>query len=148
MADIVNLSDRQEPPPADDSKSEDDWLLRLITEWRIMRHQQQIAWAEHNLLIRWGNKPDRNIPHVDTKCLQRMNEIEGLLSEFTPRTALGACQLLRVAVEILAYEGIDPEATLASGPILQIVRNVTDALGWLCPDLPLSAEAWRWKPSS
>jgi hypothetical protein len=118
MAEIVNLPDRQPPPPASEDEGK-DWLLKLITEWHVMRRRQQIAWAEHELLTRWGTKPDHDLPPLDLECLKRMQDIEELLSEVEPRTALEVRELLGVAVEILAYEGIDPEGTLASGPVLE-----------------------------
>jgi hypothetical protein len=56
-----------------------------------------------------------------------MKEIENLLAEIgKPRTMLLARELLGVCITILAHE--DPEGTLAEGPVLEIVRNVVEAL--------------------
>jgi hypothetical protein len=39
--------------------------------------------------------------------------------------------MLGIAVTILAYAEEDPEATLAQGPVLYLVRNVVEALNEL-----------------
>ena len=57
-----------------------------------------------------------------------MHQLEELLSMAKPRTMLLARELLGICVTILAYEGEDPEGTLAQGPVLEIVRNVISSL--------------------
>jgi len=48
-----------------------------------------------------------------------------------------ARELLQMVVTILAYRGEDPnpESTLGNGPVLEIVRNVADALGDCDPEM-------------
>ena len=130
MSNITNFPDHQRRSDGGD-KHEDDWFLKWIAEWRLMRYRQEIAWTEHNWRTRWGTRDDRDIPPVDTESLDRMSELQERFMMFEPRSALAARELLGVAVEILAYDKRDPGATLAQGPLLEIVRNVMKALGWL-----------------
>ena len=136
MSNITNFPDHQRRSDGGD-KHEDDWFLKWIAEWRLMRYRQEIAWTEHNWRTRWGTRDDRDIPLVDTESLDRMrapadcdrmSELQERFMMFEPRSALAARELLGV---VLAYDKRDPGATLAQGPLLEIVRNVMKALGWL-----------------
>jgi hypothetical protein len=127
MSDVIDF--KRPAGPAQPPKSifgRDDFLLRQCAEWRAARAQQQKNWAEHEAATMWGTLPDDDIK-LDLEPLGRMKEIENLLAEIgKPRTMLLARELLGVCITILAHE--DPEGTLAEGPVLEIVRNVVEAL--------------------
>jgi hypothetical protein len=135
MSDVVALNNGSSQPP----KFEDDWILKMCIEWRVARLEQQKNWALHELATMWGTLPDREIK-LDLEPLRRMQEFESRLSAPEPRTMLCARELLGVVNTILAHAVEDPEATLASGPVLEIVRNVTEALGHCEHEMRLRAD--------
>ena len=114
---------RRELLPA---KLEDEWVFAQVCQWKIARAKQQIAWAEHERKTLIGNRSDEGIPN-DMTALDEMQTLEFHLSRFVPDTVLTARALLGMAVEILAYEGVDPEHQFAGGPVLDIVRNCLTA---------------------
>ncbi len=133
MSDVVDF--KRPLPPAGTTKppksifGDDEWLLRMCAEWRAARAHQQKNWAEHELATMYGTLPDAHIK-LDMEPLDRMHELEYHLSQAKPRTVLLARELLGIAVTILAHAGEDPEATLAQGPVLDIVRNVVEGLNY------------------
>lgn len=129
MSDVINFKDRQPPPPP--SPSTNDWILQLVTDWKIARAEQEIEWAQHQLAIQWGNIPDAHIPSPTNKALEQMLECEGHLANLEPRNMIAARALLDVAIEILAYRQINPESYFANGPVLELVRNVRLAIDWV-----------------
>jgi hypothetical protein len=62
-----------------------------------------------------------------------MHQLEYFLSGAKPRTMLLARELLGICVTILSFE--NPEATLAQGPVLEIVRNVISSLEFQKADM-------------
>ena len=111
------------PPPDPDPIFEDNSVLELCAEWRIARATMQIIWAKDEVC-----PPTIGIPGGrDFEPLNRMHEIEHHLSRSEPHTLLCARELLGVAVTMLTHS--DRESTLAQGPVLEIVRNVRNALG-------------------
>jgi hypothetical protein len=58
------------------------------------------------------------------------------IGRLKPRTVGGVRELLNVALTIMAHRELDPEARMASGPILEILRNAHEVLGWQ-PDVIL-----------
>jgi hypothetical protein len=131
-------------PPPEEPPSQfgelDRWLLKVCTDWRVYRAQQKINWARHELEHMWGTLPDVKLD-LDTKPLQKMKDLEEFLGEFKPKTVLAARELLRVTIEIMAHKSIEPDSHMADGPVLDIVRNVTEALDWLKADLPLKSDS-------
>jgi hypothetical protein len=126
MSDIVQFNQKSQPQPEKPkSPYQDEWLLKWCAEWRVARAQQLRNWAEHEAATMWGTLPDKGI-HLDTKPLHQMKELESLISEMKPETLHCAREMLGVVITILAYE--DPKGTLAEGPLLDIVRNVVNAL--------------------
>jgi hypothetical protein len=137
MSDVVDFK-RPTPPagPAKPPKSrfgDDDNYLKWCAEWRASRAQQQKNWAEHNAATMWGTT-DKHI-ELDTDPLDRMHQLEWHLAMAEPRTMLLARELLGIAITILAHGGEDPDATLAQGPVLDIVRNVVKALDFCKADM-------------
>jgi hypothetical protein len=132
MSDVIEF--KRPPPRGPDeprrSKFEDEWVLTWCGEWRAARAQQQKNWAEHNIATMWGTLPDADIK-LDTNPLARMHELEGRLANMVPDTLQCAREMLGIAVTILAHAEEDPEATLAQGPVLYLVRNVVEALNEL-----------------
>ena len=76
-----------------------------------------------------------------------MSDVEDWLGRVKPRTALLATELLRIVLTILVHreEDPDPRATLSTGPVLEIIRNVIESLQQLdhetrlLPDCRLTA---------
>lgn len=128
QADSDNVSTFPQPPapPEPPAKLEDEWVFAQVCQWKIARAKQQIAWAEHERKTLIGNRSDEGIPN-DMTALDEMQTLEFHLSRFVPDTVLTARALLGMAVEILAYEGVDPEHQFAGGPVLDIVRNCLTA---------------------
>ena len=113
----------------------DAWLLELCAEWRECRAQMEKNWAVHQRETGWGTLPDKPL---DREPLDRMQEIEwSYLSQARPRTALLACELLGIALTILAHEQEEPGAVLSQGPVLDIVRNVRKSLEYLDGDMKI-----------
>lgn len=138
MNEVVNFNGQgpSEPrKPRKPNDQESDAILRSVTEWRIARAQQQIEWAKSTHANAYTNS------QVDYPCslewLDRMREAENFLAQFEPGNIMAAWAMLEVAIEILAHEAIDPEATLASGPVGDIVRNVLRALESVKGDTPI-----------
>jgi hypothetical protein len=133
MNDVVDFKRPKPPaqppkiPTLKDNFGDDDWILKMCAEWRAARAQMQKNWAEHDLANGWGTLPDARIK-LDSEPLERMHELEWHLSSAKPQTMLLARELLGMCVTILAYEGEDPEGTLAQGPVLEIIRNVISSL--------------------
>jgi hypothetical protein len=115
------------PPQTPPAKLEDEWIFRAVCNWKIARAKQQIAWAEHEQATLLGHRSDKGIS-LDLGPLDEMQTIEFHLSRFVPDTVLTARALLGMAVEIMAYESVDPEHHFANGPVLDIVRNCLRAL--------------------
>lgn len=124
----VNLDARGSGQLGDDS----DMVLKGVGKWRIARAKQQLFWSEHH---------DEDAVEPDTTELSRMRDIEEELKELRPTKVRAVLALLNVAVEILAYQKRDPEATMAQGPVLELVRNAMDGLEWLPEDMPLNASS-------
>jgi hypothetical protein len=128
MTDVIQLrpaSTEPEKPPK--IFGNDDWLLRMCTQWRAARAQQQKNWAEHEEATMFGFLDDRHIK-LDTDPLCRMKQLECDIADMEPRTIILARELLGVAATILAHSIEHPEATLSDGPILEIIVNVKNAL--------------------
>ena len=141
MSDVLDFK-QSEPPTLKDKFGDDDWVLKACAEWRASRAQMQKNWAEHDLANGWGTLPDAHIK-LDSDPLERMQRHEELLSMAKPRTMLLACELLGICVTILAYEGEDPEGTLAQGPVLEIVRNVISSLECCDSEMRIGPDADR-----
>ena len=99
-------------------------LTTGIAEWKIARAKQAISWAEHNKATLGGLGSEAEL---DTTALDEMQTIEFHLGSFVPGTVLTARAMLEMAIDILAYHGIDPEHVFATGPVLDIVRNCLTA---------------------
>lgn len=128
MTEVIQLRPAPaEPEPTPKVFGDDDWLLRMCSQWRFLRSLQQKNWAEHEEATLFGNLPDAGI-ELDTEPLHRMKSIEGDIADMEPRTIMLARELLGVAATILAHATEDPRAALAEGPILEIIVNVKKAL--------------------
>ncbi|MDB5510037.1 MAG: hypothetical protein JWL93_2506, partial [Hyphomicrobiales bacterium] len=55
-----------------------------------------------------------------------------------PRTVRGVIELLNVVMTILAHRELDPEHRMSDGPILEILRNAHEMLGYQ-PDVILTS---------
>lgn len=106
-----------------------DLTLALVDRWKVGRAKQQLVWAVHNAGDNRGS--------IDFDGLNRMKTAEDHLAKLEPDTVAGAIAMLDVAGEILAQQSLDPEATLAEGPVLELVRNVASSLHSLSETTPL-----------
>lgn len=116
----------------------DTLVLQIAANWRFARAQAMVCWADHDVKGLFGLREHRAADVGE--CINTMTRSLSLLATFEPKSARGAREVLRIAVEILAYREIDPEATLAEGPVLQILRNVLKASEWLDGNTPLGPE--------
>jgi hypothetical protein len=143
MSDVVTFP----PPPSskptlkDKFGDHDAFCLKLCAEWRAARAQLQKNWAEQELATMWGTSDDAMTNHSDTKPLDQIEDLENLLAQAKPRTALLARELLRVALAILAsrHEDPDPENCLGMGPVIEIVRNVMASLEHCEPEMRIGS---------
>jgi hypothetical protein len=131
MRAIVNF-DLQRRQPANDV--DDQRLLELCTQWQMARAQQEIIWAEQDFSRMDGSLPNEGI-QPSTEPLAKMCELQDTLARVgEPQTVLGARELLGIAIKMLTYRIESPESTVAQGPVVQLIRNVNEALKWLDGD--------------
>jgi hypothetical protein len=134
MRAIVNF-DLQRRQPANDVN--DQRLLELCAQWQMARAQQEIIWAEQNFSRMDGSLPNEGI-QPSTEPLAKMCELQDTLARVgEPQTVLGARELLGIAIKMLTYRIESPESTVAQGPVVQLIRNVNEALKWLDGDTRL-----------
>jgi len=116
------------PPPTETLETifgHDAYKLRFCAEWRAHRAQQEKNWALEELASGFGHLESGDL---DLSPLEQMGSLEHPIAGFEPCTALLACELLRICTTILAKQKEDPEHIMASGPVLEIIRNVVKAL--------------------
>ena len=131
MRAIVNF-DLQRRQPANDVN--DQRLLELCAQWQMARAQQEIIWAEQDFSRMDGSLPNEDI-QPSTEPLAKMCELQDTLARVgEPQTVLGARELLGIAIKMLTYRIESPESTVAQGPVVQLIRNVNEALKWLDGD--------------
>jgi len=81
-----------------------------------------------------------------TEPLAKMCEVQDTLDRLgEPQTVLGARELLGIAIKMLTYRIESPESTVALGPVIQLVRNVNEALKWLDGHMRLCPPGWSNK---
>jgi hypothetical protein len=132
MRAIVNF-DLQRRQPANDV--DDQRLLELCTQWQMARAQQEIIWAEQDFSRMDGSLPNEGI---QSEPLAKMCKLQDTLARVgEPQTVLGARELLGIAIKMLTYRIESPESTVAQGPVVQLIRNVNEALKWLDGDTRL-----------
>ena len=117
---------------------DDACYIEACARWRVLRAQQQINWAMDELQTGWGSFPDDDIG-LDTNPLFKMRDIENMLADVTPRSALLAQELLGICVTILSCQGDASAPVLGEGPVLEILRNVNTAITLLPHDTKLTA---------
>jgi hypothetical protein len=142
MRAIVNF-DLQRRQPANDVN--DQRLLELCAQWQMARAHQEIIWAEQNFSRMDGSLPNEGI-QPSTEPLAKMCELQDTLARLgEPQTVLGARELLGIAIKMLPYLIESSESTVALGPVIQLVRNVNEALKWLDGHMRLSPPGWSNK---
>jgi hypothetical protein len=142
MRAIVDF-DLQRRQPANDV--DDQRLLELCAQWQMARAQQEIIWAEQNFSRMDDSLANEGI-QLSTEPLAKMCELQATLARLgEPRTVLGACELLQIAIKALPYLIESPESTVAIGSVIQLVRNVNEALKWLDGHMRLSPPGWSNK---
>ncbi len=142
MRAIVNF-DLQGRQPANDV--DDQRLLELCAQWQMARAQQEIIWAEQDFSRMDGSLPNEGI-QPSTEPLAKMCEVQDTLDRLgEPQTVLGARELLGIAIKMLTYRIESPESTVALGPVIQLVRNVNEALKWLDGHMRLCPPGWSNK---
>src|ERR1700737_5559010 len=142
MRAIVNF-DLQRRQPANDV--DDQRVLELWTQWQMARAQQEIIWAEQDFSRMDGALPNEAI-HPSTNPRAKMCELQDTLARVgEPQTVLGARELLGIAIKMLTYRIESPESTVAQGPVIQLLRNVNEALKWLDGHMRLCPPGWSNK---
>jgi hypothetical protein len=92
-----------------------------------------------------GSLPNEGI-QPSTEPLAKMCELQDTLARLgEPQTVLGARELLGIAIKMLPYLIESSESTVALGPVIQLVRNVNEALKWLDGHMRLSPPGWSNK---
>ena len=125
----------------------DDLLLLLIAKWRLARLNAQLVWASGDLVTRFGTKDDSlDQDAADgegaSKHLDEVQRLSVFLADGSlPCSVRGACELLRVATEIIGRQITHPGTKLADGPVLEIVQAVTQALDLLPYDTAIGPDA-------
>jgi len=108
------------------------WFLQVANNWHVSRAQQEIEWAQGHLADRWGTIcPPKGTPSLTMTGLDQMQAAEQHLAQEVPKNMLCVRLMLEIAVKILAHREIAPEDHFANGPVLEMVRNALDALGWV-----------------
>lgn len=100
----------------------DRGLLEMIGDWRIHRAQQTLVWAQNEQRESLGDTSYE----VDTNELGMMKTLEDLIGAAEPKSMRAVVKMLGVAHTILSHE--DPKAYMADGPVVEILRNVIEAL--------------------
>src|ERR1700730_2634713 len=136
VLEIVNVDlQLQLHQPANDV--DDRRLLDSCAQWRMARAQQELNWVVHNLANMCGSLPNKGT-QLRPEPLTQMCELQDTLARLgEPHTILGARELLGIAVKLLAYRIEHSESTADQGPIVQLIRNVNEALKWLDGDTRL-----------
>jgi hypothetical protein len=88
--------------------------------------EADIAWAENDRADLGGWR--KGDVQLDLSGLETMQTLEFHISQFTPKTVMTARAMLEMAIEILAYQNINPDHQFASGPVLEIVRGCLHGL--------------------
>jgi hypothetical protein len=118
--------------------ADEETLLQVCAKWRASRAQQEKNWAEHSLATGWGTLDDMSV-HLDLSPMDQMKGCEDYFSGTEPRTMLGARELLKICVTILAHE--DKESPLSDGPLVDIIHNVVASLEWCDADMLIGKKA-------
>jgi hypothetical protein len=130
---VVSLAGRL-APPADDQHptpwlEADRHVMHTIIEWRISRATVELMQAQGDARECVGIRepmPSKGCATID--YYDRYRAIEHALTVFKPGTVRSARAMLDIVLTILAASEVDPDGALANGPVLDLVRNVRDAL--------------------
>jgi hypothetical protein len=132
MANIYDFPPRQ---PAQDEearpkkpmhKQVDDCLLGFISDWRMARAAQAHECARDQKATNFGEREDDK--ELDRRPLETMHQMENFLATWKPYSVRTARELLECVLDMLLHQQKDPESVLATGPVLEIVRNVWKAM--------------------
>lgn len=135
MTEVIELRQGDAKPKRSKSEVMNDWILTSCAKWREARALQEVSWAKYDVATLCGTASSRGI-ELDFRPLERMRDLEQNIARFEPENIRQACELLRVARTITAKAIDEPEHTFASGPVLEILEHVIDALQWR-PDVPI-----------
>jgi hypothetical protein len=127
----MNFVDRQAFQPESPSESEQpNKIALLIAQWFAHRARAQALWAEMDVLALQGvdatEQPAAKLCEESSDAVASAEAILETLRGVLPRTIEEAHRLQSVAIAILDHrrrEG-DITASLAVGPIVQILENV------------------------
>ena len=102
----------------------DGYMLEFAAGWHVERSKALLHWAEDNKRTIYNTKGHGGPPPGH---LEHMRCIAVVLTDWTPSTVRGACELLRIALLILWHRKMYPGETLDEGPALLLVRNALNA---------------------
>lgn len=120
----------------------DATVLKWCAEWRVARARQLAHWAEYDLKVNWPDTLSTAAEiALDLSALEEMRELESLLAEQRPHTVATAVEMLGIAIDILTCRERKKESSMGEGPVLEILRNVEESLGWLPAKTRMESEA-------
>lgn len=120
-------------PPVNDS-------LVLGTAAACMRARAEavLIWAQGDEADRYGTRDGARPDNPDKHVAEFRREM-ATLAVHGPRSIRGAEAVLNVVLDVLVQRAIDPDTVLADGPVVDLVRNVRDAIAYVDPDLAIGA---------
>jgi hypothetical protein len=102
--------------------------LERCARWHIARSRTILELAEDDLTSMFGYLRHDRLNTRSNAALKEMHTLEEEIASMQPKTIVGAEKMLEIALAILAHAEKDPDSALSEGPVLQIVRNVCQAL--------------------
>lgn len=113
------------PPRADDA------ARRAVAEWHVVRGEVALAYAAACSRAHESGKPNGGLPMTGKRLdnlLSRLERTEAKLMQATPRSLAEISEYVEIAEEILTEKRVDPNGPLGSGPALEILPQVRNAV--------------------
>jgi len=114
----------------------DDSTVVAATRALRARAEAQFVWAR----IDEAELVEAEVENTSKACLDEARQYFHSLAAYEPRTVRGATAMLSVALDVLVHRLLEPDLVLAEGPVIEIIRNVRNALQTVDPDTPLVIE--------
>jgi len=109
----------------------------LCAEWHVVRAQQRVNWAHGDLQSAWDH--GSGYGELDLGPLERMKDIEEMLKDWEPRTMAGVRRLVEICLAIQVHAAVEgPEENFGSGPVIEYLKNIREALIGAHPDRPIA----------
>lgn len=119
----------------------EDAVLYPIADWHTARAKAVLSWAESNKADCFGANEEGDIGPGPEEAVREMGRSAQWLAKLEPRTMRGARELLTVVVMMLSDRQIKPNSVLGEGPVIEMVRNVREALDYANADTLIGPRA-------